>query len=107
MSDCIKLYAIYDKRSKRFGSFMFSDNKESVIRQFLQVVSNTPFYPDFSLYMILSVYPNTELVDDEVVNHADALVDWDGTIEDITPSDAEIQFFREQVLKFEQLLNKR
>ena len=99
------LYAIYDERAKKFGSFMFSDTKENVIRQYLQMVANTPFYCDFWLFKILTVSPFSEF--DFTTKSVSGLVDYDGTLEDITPSFDEINAYREHVIKFEQLLNKR
>lgn len=103
------LYAIYDKKAKKFGSFMFSDNKENAIRQYLQMIANTPFYSEYSLYEILSVNPFTEVKSDSFGVYAINLVEYSSCyeIKDITPSEDVIDAYRGQVIKFEQLLNKR
>ena len=102
------LYAIYDEKAKKFGSFMFSDTKENAVRQYLQMIANTPFYLDFSLYKILEVNPFTEIdssVEFNVV--VDGLLRYFDVFENVTPTIDEINAYRELVIKFEQLLNKR
>ena len=104
----MKLFAIYDERAKKFGSFMFSDTKENAVRQYLQMIASTPFYSDFWLYEILTVSPFTE-VDFVDANTASVfgLVEYDGILKNVTPSLDEVNAYREHVIKFEQLLNKR
>ena len=101
----MSLYAIYDEKAKKFGSFMFSDTEENAIRQYLQMVANTPFYLDFCLFKILTVNPFSEF--DFSTSYAFGLVEYDGKLENVTPSIDAINAYREHVLKFEQLLNKR
>ena len=101
----MSLYAIYDEKAKKFGSFMFSDTKENAIRQYLQMVASTPFYLDFCLFKILTVSPFSEF--DFPTSSASGLVDYDGKLDNVTPSIDEVNAYREHVIKFEQLLNKR
>lgn len=48
----MKLYAIFDKVSKKFNMPYPAENNETASRSFVQAVKDNPFKDDFELYVV-------------------------------------------------------